>query len=143
MPKLLRYLKSERIGCSVDAWVSCGVNDSELDCLGGLWSGGRVNVDFSGRWPWVGMRCLDRHLGGVSPGWLSPGITRSWARKISAISSWGGSVVDNATVDETGDVIARRFSDVRKLQRRGLSTEWRDAGCVRCGYAWAATITCR
>ena len=102
MPKLLRYLKSERIGCSVDAWVSCGVNDSELDCLGGLWSGGRVNVDFSGRWPWVGMRCLDRHLGGVSPGWLSPGMRMLFGAQNLRDFVVDGSVVDNARVEGTG-----------------------------------------
>ena len=57
-----------------------------------------------------GLGCVRvvRNLGGVSPGWVSPGMrTLSGAGRIYAISSWDRSVVDDARAEGTGEAVAR------------------------------------
>jgi hypothetical protein len=93
-----------------------------------------VNVGFLGKVAMAGMRSLDRNL--ASPGGSILACTRSWARKICAISSWDGSVVDNARVEGLVRPLPDDFQMWESLSGMGpLQLEWRDAGRVRCGYA--------
>jgi hypothetical protein len=77
-------------------WPSTTVS---LTAFGGLWSGGRVNVGFLRKvaMGWDGSSTTI--LAAYHRGGLVLACARSSARKICPITSWDGSVVDNARVE--------------------------------------------